>query len=233
MPTVVFRFATVLEPSELLDAEGIPRNWSVANARQKLLALPDPSPAAREALRQLEAAWKAGTRLLLRRCPDGRSCKHEWGDVRDIAKGLTLALDAEAAGGGEAFTVGGLLTVWEELVPALAERLGATYADVRMPSPSYFEFDHTKAREFPRLHARSRLLEHAGRGSGHPCRPRDRRGPHGRAIRRGLDRPLRYGSAVRATDGWKRSTDISGKLPRHAADRSAPSSPGPLRALFV
>ena len=145
---MVFRFATVLEPSELLDAEGIPRNWSVANARQELLALPDPSPAAREALRQLDAAWQAGTRLLLRRCPDGRSCKQEWGDVRDIAKGLTLALDAEAAGGGEAFTVGGLLTVWEELVPALAERLGATYADVRMPSPSYFEFDHTKAREF-------------------------------------------------------------------------------------
>ena len=66
--------------------------------------------------------------------------------MRDIAKGLALALDAEAAV-GEAFTVGGLLTVWEELVPALAERLGVGYADVRMPSPNYFEFDHTKVRE--------------------------------------------------------------------------------------
>ena len=66
VPTVVCRFATVLEPSELLDAEGIPRQWSVANARRELQALPDPSPAAREALRQLDAAWQAGTRLLLR-----------------------------------------------------------------------------------------------------------------------------------------------------------------------
>jgi nucleoside-diphosphate-sugar epimerase len=146
VPTVVCRFATVLEPSELLDEEGIPRYWSVAHARERLQALPDPSPAAREALQQLDEAWQAGRRLLLSRCPDGRSFKQEWGDVRDIAKGLALALDAEAAV-GEAFTVGGLLTVWEELVPALAERLGVGYADVRMPSPNYFEFDHTKVRE--------------------------------------------------------------------------------------
>ena len=146
VPTVVCRFATVLEPSELLDEEGIPRYWSVAHARERLQALPDPSPAAREALQQLDKAWQAGRRLLLSRCPDGRSFKQEWGDVRDIAKGLALALDADAAV-GEAFTVGGLLTVWEELVPALAERLGCSCADVRMPSANFFEFDHTKVRE--------------------------------------------------------------------------------------
>ena len=146
VPTVVCRFTTVLEPSELLDEEGIPRTWSVARARRELQGLSDPSLAAREALRQLDAAWREGKRLLVSRCPDGRSFKQEWADVRDIAKGLALALEAEAAV-GEAFTLGGLLTVWEELVPALAERLGAGYADVRMPSPNYFEFDHTKVRE--------------------------------------------------------------------------------------
>ena len=146
VPTVVCRFTTVLEPSELLDEEGIPENWSVAKARVRLRELSAPSPPEREALQQLDAAWQAGKRLLLSRCPDGRTYKQEWGDVRDIAKGLALALDAAAAV-GEAFTVGGLLTVWEELVPALAERLGVGYADVRMPSPNYFEFDHTKVRE--------------------------------------------------------------------------------------
>ena len=146
VPTVVCRFSTVLEPSELLDEEGVPRNWSVAQARERLRALPAPSPVARAALAQLDAAWQAGRRLLLSRCPDGRSFKQEWGDVRDIAKGLALALDAAGAV-GEAFTVGGLLTVWEELVPALAERLGFSYADVRMPAPNFFEFDHTKVRE--------------------------------------------------------------------------------------
>lgn len=146
VPSVTCRFATVLEPSELLDDEGIPRHWSVAEARARLQALSAPPPAAREALRRLDAAWQEGKRLLLSRCPDGRTYKQEWADVRDIAKGLALALDAEAAV-GEAFTLGGLLTVWEELVPALAERLGAGYAEVRMPSPNYFEFDHTKVRE--------------------------------------------------------------------------------------
>ena len=146
VPTVVCRFTTVLEPSELLDEEGIPQIWSVAKARGRLRELSAPAPAEREALHQIEAAWQEGKRLLLSRCPDGRSYKQEWCDVRDIAKGLALALDAEAAV-GEAFTVGGLLTVWEELVPALAERLGVGYADVRMPSPNYFEFDHTKVRE--------------------------------------------------------------------------------------
>ncbi|MCY4377938.1 MAG: hypothetical protein OXC31_29620, partial [Spirochaetaceae bacterium] len=123
-----------------------PRNWSVARARRELQGLSDPSPAAREALRQLDAAWQEGTRPLVSRYPDGRSFKQEWADVRDIAKGLALALDAEAAV-GEAFTLGGLLTVWEDLVPALAERLGAGYAEVRMPSPNYFEFDRTKVSE--------------------------------------------------------------------------------------
>ena len=143
---MVCRFATVLEPSELLDEQGIPQHWSLAKTRERLRAQDDPSPPAREALRPLDAAWQAGKRLLVSRCPDGRTFKQEWADVRDIAKGLALALDAEAAV-GEAFTVGGLLTVWEELVPALAERLGVGYADVRMPSPNYFEFDHTKVRE--------------------------------------------------------------------------------------
>ena len=114
VPTVVCRFATVLEPSELLDEDGIPQHWSLSKARERLQAQADPPPAAREAVRQLDAAWDAGKRLLVSRCPDGRTCKQEWADVRDIAKGLALALDAEAAV-GEAFTLGGLLTVWEEL----------------------------------------------------------------------------------------------------------------------
>lgn len=143
VPSVACRFATVLEPSELLDDEGIPRHWSVAAARDRLHAQADLSPAERAALRRLDAAWQAGERLLISRGPDGRSYKQEWADVRDVAKALALALDAEGAV-GEAFTIGGLLTVWEELVPALAERLGARYADVRLASPNYFEFDHTK-----------------------------------------------------------------------------------------
>ena len=146
VPSVACRFATVLEPSELLDAEGMPVPFSVASARARLQAQSDPSPAAQRALRELDAAWERGERLLISLCPDGRSYKQEWADVRDVAKGLHLALDAEGAV-GEAFTLGGLLTVWADLVPPLASRLGARYAEVRLPAPNYFEFDHTKVRE--------------------------------------------------------------------------------------
>ena len=179
VPTVVCRFTTVLEPSELLDEDGIPQHWSLGKTRERLQAQSDRAPAEQEVLQQLDAAWQEGKRLLISRCPDGRTYKQEWADVRDIAKGLALALDAEAAV-GEAFTVGGLLTVWEDLVPALAERLGVGYADVRLPSPNFFEFDHTKVREL--------LLEHVRRRARHPCRPRNRRGAHRPALRR---RPVR------------------------------------------
>ena len=72
--------------------------------------------------------------------------------MRDIAQGLALALDAGAAV-GEAFTLGGLLTVWEELVPALAERLGVGYADVRIAVTQPLRVRPHQGARAARLHA--------------------------------------------------------------------------------
>ena len=146
VPAVACRFATVLEPSELLDDEGIPRQWSVAVARERLQAQDDLSPAAGEALQQLEAAWQAGQRLLLSRCPDGRSCTSRNGAMCATSpRGWRWRWTPTPPWARR--SPWWIAHRMEDLVPALAERLGVGYADVRMPSPNYFEFDHTKARE--------------------------------------------------------------------------------------
>ena len=116
IPTVVCRFTTVFEPSEFPDEDGVPKHFSVRLRLEQLRAKEARSAKEEEALQQLEEAWAGGARLLISRCPDGRSFKQEWADVRDIAKGLSLALDNSRAL-GEAFTVGGMLTVWEEPRP--------------------------------------------------------------------------------------------------------------------
>jgi nucleoside-diphosphate-sugar epimerase len=146
VPSVACRFATVLEPSEFLTEDGVPRFCALRSGLERFRGISSPTESERKTLAELEAAWENGARLLISRCPDGRSYKQEWCDVRDIAKGLALALDADAAV-GEAFTLGGLLTIWEAVVPELAERLDTGYAEARMPNPNFFEFDHSKARE--------------------------------------------------------------------------------------
>ena len=146
IPSVSCRFATVFEPSEFLNEDGVPKFCALRSTIGQFRMLAGNSEAHARDLRRLEDAWEKGDRLAIQRCPDGRSYKQEWCDVRDIAKGITLALHKEDAV-GETFTLGGLLTIWEEVVPQLSERLAIGYADVRMPTPNFFEFDHTKVRD--------------------------------------------------------------------------------------
>ncbi len=145
IPSVSFRFATVFEPSEFLNEEGVPNFCALKPALEQFRQIESPTGEQKETLAHLEQVSAEGKKLLISRCPDGRSFKQEWCDVRDIARRLVLGLEREQAV-GETFTLGGLLTVWEEDVPKLAERLGTGYADARMPAPNFFEFDRTKIR---------------------------------------------------------------------------------------
>ena len=120
-----------------------PYLFPISSSVSRYRGIENRSEEERETLAHLEQAASEGKQLLISRCPDGRSFKQEWTDVRDIALGLALSLEREEAV-GEAFTLGGLLTVWEEDVPKLAERLGTGYTEARMPAPNFFEFDRTK-----------------------------------------------------------------------------------------
>ena len=144
VPCVVCRFATIFEPSEFLTADGVPKFCALRPALDRLRRVENPTDAQRAQGAALEKAWAEGARVLISLCPDGRSFKQEWADVRDIALGLALALERDDAI-GEAFTLGGLLVVWEDDVPKIAQRLGVGYAEATMPAPNFFEFDRTKA----------------------------------------------------------------------------------------
>ena len=72
--------------------------------------------------------------------------RRDFTDVRDIALGLSLALDAEAAVGQEMNLGGAAILDWAELVPWLAERHDMEYVTAKIPSPNYFELDLGKTR---------------------------------------------------------------------------------------
>ncbi|MCY3681683.1 MAG: NAD(P)-dependent oxidoreductase [Gemmatimonadetes bacterium] len=143
VPSVVCRFATIFEPSEFLTEDGVPKFCTLRPPLERLRRQKNPTDEQRAQLASMEKAWGGGARVLVSRCPDGRSFKQEWADVRDIALGLSLSLDRDEAV-GEAFTLGGMLIVWEDDVPKVADYLGVGYTEAIMPAPNFFEFDRTK-----------------------------------------------------------------------------------------
>lgn len=145
LPTVSFRFATVFEPSEFLNEEGLPRAFTMGPVLAGFRNRQDPSEADRRTLADLERQWDGKEKLLIQRNPDGRSHRQQWCDVRDIVQGLVHGLEKPGAV-GEAFTLAGLTIVSERDVPVMAEQFGVEVADVRMPTPNFFEFDLGKIR---------------------------------------------------------------------------------------
>ncbi|OGG49976.1 MAG: hypothetical protein A3F84_13740 [Candidatus Handelsmanbacteria bacterium RIFCSPLOWO2_12_FULL_64_10] len=145
IPTTSFRFATVFEPSEFLNEEGLPRPFTMSPVLKSFRDRQNPSEEERRVLTDLERQWSGKERLLVQRNPDGRSCRQQWCDVRDIVQGLVLGLERDAAV-GQAFTLAGLTIVWERDVTKMAERFGVEVADVRMATPNFFEFDLSKIR---------------------------------------------------------------------------------------
>ena len=144
VPAVSLRFATVIEPGEFLNADGLPERFLLSQAVERFGGETAESPEEEVLLRELRSLWTGEEKLLLSRCPNGAPYKQEFADVRDIVQGLILALENDAAVGQE-FTLGGAaLFRWDEVVPWFAERYGIDYVDARLPESNYFEFDLTK-----------------------------------------------------------------------------------------
>ena len=144
VPATILRFATVIEPSELLNEDGLPARFLFGPTYERYKDVTSDDPEEQEILRELRSLWTGEERLLLSRNPNGTPYKQEFADVRDIVQGLTLALEKDAAV-GEEFTLGGAaLFRWEEVVPYFAERYEIEYVDARLPESNYFEFDLSK-----------------------------------------------------------------------------------------
>ncbi|MBI1923395.1 NAD(P)-dependent oxidoreductase [Candidatus Poribacteria bacterium] len=146
VPSTVFRFSTVIEPSEYLNADGLPSRFlfSPVYNRYKGQRSGGADAAEREIIQTIESLWTGEEKFLLSRNPDGRPHKEHFCDVRDIVQGLVLGIEKDAAIGQE-FTLGGAaLFVWDEVIPYLSDRYGLDYVEARLPTPNSFEFDLSK-----------------------------------------------------------------------------------------
>ena len=153
VPTCAMRFSTVIEPSEFLNEAGLPRHflYSAAyatyssSASYEMRGISDKNdPDVQTMLERLLAGWDGEEKLLLSLNSNGVPYRQHFGDVRDIADGLALAIESDEAV-GEAFNLAGAAIFdWGELVPKLAERYNLPYAEARVPFINYFELDLTK-----------------------------------------------------------------------------------------
>ena len=155
LPVCAMRFSTVIEPSEFLNEDGLPTHF-LYSAAHKTYSDPksyemDSMPGeervdadARAMIEDLVAGWDGEEKLLLSRNPNGVAYRQHFADVRDIADGLALALENEAAV-GEAFNLAGAAIFdWGEIVPMLAQRYDLPCAEARLPFKNYFELDLSK-----------------------------------------------------------------------------------------
>jgi UDP-glucose 4-epimerase len=144
VPTTVFRFATVIEPGEFLNEDGLPGLFLFSPAYNRVKDETGDDAEEREIIESIKSLWTGEEKFLLTRNPNGTPYKQEFTDVRDIVQGLVLGIEKDEAL-GEEFTLGGAaLFKWEEAVPYLSERYNLDYVDARVLSSNHFEFDLTK-----------------------------------------------------------------------------------------
>ena len=144
VPACVTRFSTVIEPSEFLNDAGLPGvllySWGVDMCRN----YPGRTPETKALSDAMVAGWDGEEKLLLACNPNGVPYRQHYGDVRDIAQGLDLALEKEAAVGQIYNLSGAAILDWGELAPFFAERTGMPVVEARLPFQNYFELDLSK-----------------------------------------------------------------------------------------
>ena len=155
LPACAMRFSTVIEPSEFLNDAGLPAHF-LYSATYKTYSDPNsyqmsnmPGGAAQDRdvqvmIEAIVAPWDGEEKLLLSLNPNGVPYRQHFGDVRDIAAGLALALERDEAV-GEVFNLAGAAVFdWGEIVPRLAERYNLPIVEARIPFMNYFELDLSK-----------------------------------------------------------------------------------------
>ena len=141
VPACVFRFATIIEPSEFLDEGGRPYRFFLSDLYERCRAAEGKTAEEREMYDHIRSLWKGEEKLVVLLNPNGVPQKQPFADVRDIAGGLLLGLEREEAV-GEIFNLGGAVVFdWGEAIPFLAERYGMEYVEAKVPTPNYFDLD--------------------------------------------------------------------------------------------
>lgn len=164
VPSTSFRFSTVIEPSEFLNEEGIPKLFLFSPVYELFKSQSSHIAEEQTMIDEIKAQWTGEEKLLLARNPNGRPHRQQFCDVRDIVQGLSLALEQEAAIGQEFSLAGAAIFDWGEIVPHLAQRFQMEVVDAKVPAPNYFEFDLSKIKNmlgYEPLHDFQSIMETA------------------------------------------------------------------------
>ncbi len=144
VPSTVFRFTTVIEPSEFLNEDGLPKQFVFSPIYNRYKNYKGDDPAELETAETVKRLWDGQEKFILKRNRDGHPFKEHFTDVRDIVQGLVLGIEKDAAV-GEEFTLGGNgVFKHQEVMPYLSERYQMDFVDVKLPQSLYFEFDLSK-----------------------------------------------------------------------------------------
>ena len=144
VPSTVFRFSTVVEPSEFLNEDGLPKLFVFSTIYNRYNNYKGNDPTELEIAKIVKNAWNGEEKFILKRNPDGRAYKEHFADIRDIVQGLILGLEEDAAVGQE-FTLGGkAIFNQEKIIPYLCDRYQKECVDIKLSNANYFEFDLTK-----------------------------------------------------------------------------------------
>ena len=155
LPTCAMRFSTVIEPSEFLNDAGLPAHFLYSATYNtysdpksyQMSNMPGDEAQDRDVQAMIEAivaGWDGEEKLLLSLNPNGVPYRQHFGDVRDIADGLALALERDEAVGEVFNLAGAAIFDWGEIVPRLAERYNLPIVEARIPFMNYFELDLSK-----------------------------------------------------------------------------------------
>ncbi|MFN8442914.1 MAG: NAD(P)-dependent oxidoreductase [Caldilineaceae bacterium] len=141
------RFGLTLAGHELLDPNGIRAPFYVLKpmlARLKQIA--DPHPIDHAAIRQLEAADDAPVKLVIARNPAGRPNVELINDPRNVAEGLPLLLDCEAAVGDLFHLMAPHAFAYDTFVQHIAKLTGWPIVEVTVSWTLHLDFSIAKAR---------------------------------------------------------------------------------------
>lgn len=144
VPSTVFRFTTVIEPSEFLNEDDLPKQFVFSTIYNRYKNYKGDDPTELEIAETVKRLWDGQEKFILKRNLNGQPYKEHFTDVRDIVQGLVLGIEKDAAV-GEEFTLGGNgVFKHEEVIPYLCERYKMDSVDVKLSQPLYFEFDLSK-----------------------------------------------------------------------------------------
>ena len=136
LPATVFRFANAWGAGEALDFGQFHMRTFIEQLERS------DDPAGRAAYEAMSVAYDGDPHLIIAADRNGRTWKKHFVEVRDIVHAYENALSNRATFGNTYQIASREPFVWDEMIPYIAEQLGAPYTRVNLPiTPTYYEYD--------------------------------------------------------------------------------------------